>query len=132
LHQYYTGFVKEEWDVAAAYVADRVEEEDLLLFNGTWVQIPFDYYFRRYDLRVAEHGAPVDLFDRGVLEPKMAASDLPRLHDLISGRERVWLVYSHNWYTDPENLIPSALAQELRLLDRRQFNGLEVRLYGIR
>jgi hypothetical protein len=131
LHQYYAFFAKEEWDKAAAYVAGRVEKEDLLLFNATWVQIPFDYYFRHYNLPVAEHGVPVDLFDRGVLEPKMAASDLPRLHDLISGQERVWLIYSHNWYTDPDNLIPAVLAQDLRQLDQRRFNGLEVRLYGI-
>jgi len=68
---------------------------------------------------------PVDLFDRGVLEPKMAASDLSRLRALIQGRERVWLVYSHDWYTDPP-----ALAEELDLLDRCKFHDLQVRLYG--
>ncbi len=131
LQQYYTLFGKEEWDKAAAYVAERVETEDLLLFNATWVQIPFDYYYRQYDHPVAKHGVPVDLFDRGVLEPKMAASDLPRLHDLISGRKRVWLIYSHNWYTDPTGLIATVLSQDLKQLDQRQFDGLEVRLYGV-
>jgi len=130
LHQYYTFFVKEEWDKAAAYVGERVEKEDMLLFNATWVQIPFDYYYRYQNRPVTKHGAPVDLFDRGILEPKMAESDLPRLRELISDKKRVWLIYSHNWYTDPQNLIPTALAQDFALLDQRQFNGLEVRLYG--
>ena len=130
LRQYYTFFGKEEWDKAAAYVGERVEKEDMLLFNATWVQIPFDYYYRYQDRPVTKHGAPVDLFDSGILEPKMAESDLPRLHELISDKKRVWLVYSHNWYTDPQNLIPTALAQDLKLLDQHQFNGLEVRLYG--
>jgi len=130
LRQYYTFFGKEEWDKAAAYVGERVEKEDMLLFNATWVQIPFDYYYRYQDRPVTKHGAPVDLFGRGILEPKMAESDLPRLRELISDQQRVWLVYSHNWYTDPQNLIPTALAQDLELLDQRQFNGLEVRLYG--
>ncbi len=130
LRQYYTFFGKEEWDKAAAYVGERFEKEDMLLFNATWVQIPFDYYFRYQDRPVTKHGAPVDLFDRGILEPKMAENDLPRLRELISDKQRVWLVYSHNWYTDPQNLIPTALAQDFALLDQRQFNGLEVRLYG--
>jgi hypothetical protein len=79
---------------------------------------------------VEERGIPVDLFDRGILEPKMAPSDLPRLHELVQGRDRVWLIYSHNWYTDPQSLIPAALGAEMAVLERRPFYGLEVRLYG--
>jgi mannosyltransferase len=130
LHEYYVNFEKEQWDDAAALVAERVEPDDLLLFNATWVQIPFDYYFHRLnDVPVAEHGVPVDLFARGVLEPKMAASDLPRLRSLIAGRERVWLIYSHDWYTDPQGLIPPALEEESDLESRWKFHGLQVWLY---
>lgn len=132
LRNYYVHFQKEEWDKAAAYVAEHVEPDDLILFNATWVQIPFDFYFRTYGRPVVKHGVPVDLFDRGILEPKMAESDLPRLRALIRGRERVWLIYSHNWYTDPQGLIPMALGQELELLIYKDFFGLQVRLYGIR
>ena len=131
LHNYYAHFEKEEWGPAASYVAARVEDADLLLFNATWVQIPFDYYFRRYDLPVPKHGAPVDLFDRGVLEPKMTEADLPRLRGLIADKRRVWLIYSHDWYTDPAGLIPAALAREFALLEVRRFVGVEVRLYGV-
>ncbi len=131
LREYFFFFEKEQWDDAAAYVAERVANEDLLLFNATWVQIPFDFYFRRYNRPVVKHGVPTDLFDRGILEPKMASSDLPHLHDLIRGHERVWLIYSHNWYTDPQSLIPRALGHELKLLDQREFVGLEVHLYGV-
>jgi len=131
LRQYYDHFEKEQWDDAAAFVAGQVEPDDLILFNATWVQIPFDFHFRFYNRPVAEHGVPVDLFDRGILEPKMAADDLPRLRALIRGHERVWLVYSHNWYTDPDGLIPPALEEELDSLDRWNFYGLQVRLYGV-
>ncbi len=130
LGNYYFGFQKEAWDQGAAYIAQRVWPDDLILFNATWVQLPFDYYFRRYSRPVAEHGVPVDLFDRG-LEPKMRREDLPRLEELAKGHRRVWLVYSHNWYTDPEGLIPAALERLGRLADRRQFNGLRVDLYEI-
>ncbi len=132
VRNYYVYFQKEEWNKAAAYVAEQVESDDLILFNATWVQIPFDFYFRTYGRPVAEHGVPVDLFDRGILEPKMTESDLPRLRALIRGRRRVWLVYSHDWYTDPKGLIPRALEQELNLISRRDFFGLQVRLYGVR
>ena len=132
LREYYSHFEKEQWDDAAAFVAERVEPDDLILFNATWVQIPFDFYFRFYNRPVAEHGLPVDLFDRGILEPKMAEDDLPRLRALIRGHERVWLVYSHDWYTDPQGLIPPALEEELDMLDRWGFYGLQVCLYGVR
>jgi len=131
LREYYAHFEKEQWDDAAAFVAQRVQPDDLLLFNATWVQIPFDFYFRLHNRPVAEHGLPVDLFDRGILEPKMAESDLPRLRSLIRGHNRIWLVYSHNWYTDPQNLIPPALDDELDLLDTWDFYGLQLHLYGI-
>jgi hypothetical protein len=132
LREYYARFEKEAWDDAAAFVAGRVEPDDLILFNATWAQIPFDYYFRSYGFPIVERGVPVDLFDRGVLEPKMARRDLPRLRSLVQGHERVWLVYSHEWYTDPDGLIPPALEEELGLVGRWRFHGLQVRLYGVR
>ncbi len=134
LCNYYTTFEKEAWDEAAALVAGRIEPGDLLLFNGAWGQIPFDYYFDQLYNRssrptVVEHGLPVDLFDRGVLEPKMEERDLPRLRRLVAGRRRVWLVYSHQWYTDPAGLIPPALTRLLDLDQQWTFDGLQVRLY---
>jgi hypothetical protein len=73
-----------------------------------------------------QHGVPVDLFDAGVLEPKMTPADLPRLQRLLEGHERVWLVYSHDWYTDPQRLIPAALKQELHYLGTQRYNGLQI------
>ena len=130
LREYFFEFNKEQWDDAATYVAQNVEDTDLLLFNATWVQIPFDFYFRDFKRPVKKHGIPVDLFDRGILEPKMTTGDLPRLRELVRDRERVWLIYSHNWYTDAQSLIPTALEEDFKILDQRQFYGLEVRLYG--
>ena len=77
----------------------------------------------------AEHGAPVDLFDGGVLEPIMTEADLPHLQTLVKNRERVWLVYSHDWYTDPEKLIPAALEEELDLAGTQHYYGLQVLHY---
>jgi len=129
LREYYVNFQKDGWREAAAYVSQQAREGDLILFNGSWVQIPFDYYFRATPLPIEEHGLPADLFERGILEPKMTPEDLPRLRELIRERQRVWLVYSHNWYADPEDLIPAALAQALSQTEARSYEGLEVRLY---
>ncbi|MEM7028913.1 MAG: glycosyltransferase family 39 protein [Chloroflexota bacterium] len=129
LREYYISFQKEEWNIAANYVAGEVAQDDLLLFNATWVQIPFDFYFREYNKTVIERGAPVDLFDRGILEPKMTEADVPRLQSLLRQHERVWLIYSHNWYTDPNNIVAQTLQDELTLREKRLFFGLEVHLY---
>jgi hypothetical protein len=127
--EYDRTFEKEGWDDAAAYVAGRFEPGDLILFHATWVQIPFDYYWRDHGLSADERGVPVDLFARGVLEPQMTTDDLPRLRELTGDRERVWLVYSHQWYTDPQGLVPSALGESMTVQSRRRFYGVEVRLY---
>lgn len=129
LQNYYQNFTKEQWREAAASAAGQVRNGDLILFNATWVQIPFDYYFRHFNRAVTEHGVPVDLFDRGVLEPRMAESDLPRLQSMVRGQQRVWLVYSHDWYTDPQRIIPAALEDEFDLVTTETFNGLQILLY---
>ncbi len=105
----------------------------MVLFNASWVQIPFDYYFKTcenlYFIQVEKRGVPVDMFDSGVLEPKMTDSDIPRLISLMDEHDRVWLVYSHNWYTDPMGLIPQTLASKMELTRKRDFYGGQVQLY---
>lgn len=127
-------FQKEDWSTPAGYVALFAEEDDLVLFNSNFVEIAFDYYFkayeRQYSIQVEKQGVPLDLFDSGVLEPEMTESDIPGLISLISGRDRVWLVYSHNSYTDPMGLIPQALETEMTLIRERDFYGGQVQLYG--
>ncbi|MGD2104263.1 MAG: glycosyltransferase family 39 protein [Anaerolineae bacterium] len=135
LGTYYADVEKESWDEAAALVAEQIQPGDVVLFNDAWGQIPFDYYFGELYNRqpmpdVIEHGLPVDLFDRGVLEPKMRERDVPRLRSLVAGRQRTWLVYSHEWYTDPEGLTPRTLAAALDLDQQWTFQGVSVRLYG--
>jgi hypothetical protein len=128
LQNYYQAFRKEAWDQAAGHVAQHVQSGDLLLFNASWVQLPFEFYFDP-SVPVVRHGLPVDLFDRGVLEPKMSEADLPYLGSLIQGHNRIWLIYSHHWYTDPEGLIPEALEKRGRLQDHQRFRGIDVYRY---
>ena len=107
-------------------MAAQAQPGDMIIFNATWVQLPFDYYFRHYERDVELRGAPVDLFDRGVLEPKMTEADVPHMQQLIANRERVWLVYSHEWYTDPQHIVVRELTRTMQAADRQEFEGLQV------
>ena len=127
-------YQKEDWNTAAGFVAYFVEKDDLVLFNSNFVEIPFDYYFRAheklYRIQVEKQGVPKDLFESGILEPEMTANDIPGLISLLSGHDRVWLVYSHDSYTDPMGLIPQTLASQMELIQSRDFIGGKVQLYG--
>ena len=130
---YFRVVQKEDWDTAAGYVANFAQQDDLVLFNSNFVEVPFDYYFKAYEdlysIQVEKQGVPLDLFESGILEPKMTAGDIPQLMSLVSGHDRVWLVYSHNSYTDPLGLVPQTLASKMKLTRTRDFYGGQVQLY---
>jgi mannosyltransferase len=131
---FYRFVQKEDWSTPAGYVANFAEKDDLVLFNSNFVEIPFDYYFKTYEdlysIQVQKQGVPLDLLNSGILEPKMTESDIPALISLLNGHDRVWLVYSHNDYTDPLGLVPQTLASRMKLLQTRDFYGGQVQLYG--
>ncbi len=130
---YFRFYRKEDWHSPAGYVANFAEQGDLVLFNSNFVEIPFDYYFvyyeELYDIEVEKRGVPLDLFAEGVLEPEMTAEDVPGLVALLREHDRVWLVYSHEFYTDPLGLIPETLASQMELTRERNFYGGQVQLY---
>lgn len=110
LNNYDATFRKELWQSSAAFVAQHAQPGDLILFNATWTQLPFDYYYQRlHGPPLTEHGLPVDLFDRGVLEPEMLPSDVPTIARLTSGQQHAWVLLSHDWYNDPRHLIRPAM-----------------------
>jgi hypothetical protein len=130
---YYRFYQKEDWSTPAGYVANFAEKDDLVLFNSNFVEIAFNYYFEAYEedyfIQVEKHGVPLDLFESRVLEPKMTTNDIPGLISLLHGHKRVWLVYSHDSYTDPMGLIPQTLASKMKLTRTRDFYGGQVQLY---
>jgi hypothetical protein len=126
LNGYYFFFQKEAWDEAASHVAEQAQPDEMILFNATWVQIPFEYYYERYELDTLLKGLPVDLFDRGELEPAMEEADVPRIQELLAGRDRVWLVYSHNWYSDPDGIIPRELGKMFAEAEITDFRGVRI------
>ncbi|HTP07077.1 MAG TPA: glycosyltransferase family 39 protein [Anaerolineae bacterium] len=130
---YYRFVQKEDWSTAAGYVANFAQKDDLVLFNSNFVVIPFDYYFKAYEdlyaIQVEKQGVPQDLFESGILEPKMTENDIPGLISMLRGHNRVWLVSSHADITDPKGLIPPTLASQMKLTRTRDFYGGQVQLY---
>jgi 4-amino-4-deoxy-L-arabinose transferase-like glycosyltransferase len=126
LYGYFAEFAKEPWDRAAAYVAARAQPGDLVLFHATWAELTFDAYYPAAGPELVRVGVPVHLFDGGQIEPKMTAADVPRLWAALAGASRVWLVYTHGWYTDPQGLLPAALEDFGRVVDSATWPGIEV------
>jgi len=126
-------YQKEDWSTPAGFVAEYAEKDDLVLFNSNFMVIPFDYYFKPfedlYSIQVIKQGVPLDLFKSGKPEPVMTADDIPGLSSLIREHDRVWLVYSHNSYTDPESIIPQVIGSQKKLTRERDFYGGKVQLY---
>ena len=128
LSNYYVDSPKEAWRDAAALVAAHIQPGEGVIFNAGWTEISFDYFFDQtaQGASTPRFGLSVDPFERDELEPVMAESDLPRLDALIQDRPGVWLVYSHEAYTDPDGLILSALGREMRLAGEWFFVGVRV------
>lgn len=126
---YYTTFRREEWRAAAAYVAARAEPGDLVLFHTPWIQLPFQYYMRQARSDLELQSTPLPMFDDNQLEPLVTPDQLANIDAAIADQHRVWLVYSHFWYSDPEQLVPGRLMQILPHCTRQNFLwDIEVRL----
>jgi len=125
----------EAWRPVAQYVAGGARPGDVILFNDSYVQLPFDYYFKRYHIPVVENGVPGDFAAGFIQEHPMASADVPALRSFAAGHTRIWLIYSHNWWTDPLGLVPKNLDQVARRSDYQTFPSREpitVFLYEVR
>jgi hypothetical protein len=132
LWNYRTNVENEHWDQVAAYVAKEARPQELILFHASWTELPFNYYFKGDVPALVQHGVPADLFDAGQLEPPMTEQDEARVQELIKGRDHVWLIYSHWWYTDPHGLLLRTLEGEMERVAERDWPGIRVIEYARR
>ncbi|HKX19439.1 MAG TPA: glycosyltransferase family 39 protein [bacterium] len=122
---YWTRPEYEAWRPAARYVATDLRSGDLILFNDSFVELPFDFYFQRYRRGAEEEGVPGSFGDNAVDEHIMGLADVPALEALARKHRRIWLVYSHYWYTDPLHLVPASLARVAQLKTAKTFASRE-------
>ncbi len=117
LRAYYEGYPKEQWREAVAYVCERASTDDLIILSASYTRTALDYYLQSCP-RPPEYKA--------MNAKKQTLEALP---DLISGRPRVWLVYAHDWYGDPQHRFAQALEQQMRLVSDQSFDLVRVLEY---
>jgi uncharacterized membrane protein len=118
LRSYYFLHDKEAWDQAAAYVDQRLQRGDAIVFSIGFLQIPFDYYYSApptYSVpEIGLTGTSIDTF--AVLEETRT-------------RTRVWLIVSH--LHPSTDAVIASLEGAGHLVGVAQFTDVDVYLYEI-
>ncbi len=89
---------KEDWRRAASMVAQSAygKKDGLLVFMPGYAELPFQYYFKQYNLELDQQGFPGDEL---LLHPEtVQVGDIPKL---LYGRPYVWLVIRDLETDDP-------------------------------
>ncbi len=122
---------REAWRDAAAAVAYRAAPGDAVAFQAGWVQLPFMYHYKRMRGDVlTEWPLPEAVFSGTVAEPRMTPENVRTSLAPLAGMGRLWLVYSHDWYTDPDGLTLSALDRQRPRLGEWHFRSIRLFLFG--
>jgi hypothetical protein len=118
LRSYYFRNDKEAWDQAAAYVDQRLQRGDAIVFSVEFLQIPFDYY----------HEAPPNY---AVPEIGLSggSSDTFSVLEETRTRTRVWLIISH--VQASTDAVIASLEGAGRLAGVAQFTEVDVYLFEI-
>lgn len=112
---YYAKINKEQWRDVANYIDTDAKNGDLLLFNATYCQKPFNYYSKRTDLikkPFPEKGKQVDEENIKELEPT------------VEGYRRVWVILSHSG--DKKGLITKKLIEAYNLSYQKKYRGIKL------
>jgi hypothetical protein len=135
---WYSG--SEAWEATAAQLTAQHRPGDLVLITSRWTQLPLDYYRERYLLAEAGGGSseaqlfpvqglPVGYAEQGKPEPVMTDTDVPRLLTITAGRDRVWLVLSHDDDSDPDKVTRRTLEIVFKCFDVQSRPGVTLILF---
>lgn len=91
--------VKEDWRSVASYMAieTRGKSGGLVVFLPGYAELPFNYYFKRYDVFIKTQGYPGDEI---LLHPQ--PREVEDLTALLKGRSYVWLIIRDIESADPD------------------------------
>ncbi len=113
---------KDDWRGLAAWIAAAAQPGDVVLCEPVWNYKPFEYYA---DGRVtAYHDWPISI---------AAHDDLGALlQPVVTGRTRLWLIWTPKHYSDPEGILQTYLDDRHNLLVRREMPGIGlISLYAL-
>jgi mannosyltransferase len=119
LRSYYFLQDKEAWDQAAAYVDQRLQPGDAIVFSVGFLQIPFDYYYSA-PLTYSVH--EVGLLTGTSEDPFVVVDETKTL-------SRVWLVVSHP--QPSTDAVIASLQGTGRLAGLTQFTGVDIYLFEL-
>ncbi|MEM4724622.1 MAG: glycosyltransferase family 39 protein [Candidatus Hadarchaeum sp.] len=112
---------RDDWRGIAAYVLAQAQPGDVVLFSPRWNAKPFDYYARGRMAINMDLPIPVTI---------QAAKDV--VSDISQHHTRVWLIWQHGHYSDPEGGVKQVLDQQFHLVEMRRFREmLDVLLYEV-
>ncbi len=116
LAKYYAEEQKEQWRELEGYVSQHLAADEVVVFNAPYVVVPFWYYHRHRGnssyLKLAYTAEQVDQIVRN--EPS------------VNG---VWLVLSHQEFTDPQGQVKKYLDEAFSLQDKRSYVGIQLYHY---
>jgi len=119
LRSYYTADRKDKWRDAVASFQKLARPNDVVLFNQQSGYGPFDYYARRADLIEI----PFPDYSSELRVDNVAEL----LKPVVEGRDRVWLVLSHQGILSP--LIVEQLKEWYAITAHREDPGVEIYLF---
>lgn len=125
LNAAYATTINEDWRGAASYLSTRTLPGDVILFGQGFLQLPFDVYWNRYNLRNAQRGYP---YDEGLLtsQPGNLTTDGALTH-AIAGVKTVWFITRDAAPSGrPGAPANSLLHGRWRLAGTRAFSGVTV------
>lgn len=130
LGAYYQYGEREAWQATARHVAAAAQEGDRIMFHAHWVQLPFMYHYDRLAAPTL-HQMPVPeaVFAGTVAEPRMTEARAAAVQAALEPATRTWLVYSHDWYTDPDGLVLGILDDQLSRAGAWTFPAIRVFLH---
>jgi len=123
LNAAYATTINEDWRGAASYLSTRALPGDVILFAQGFLQLPFDVYWNRYNLRNAQRGYP---YDEGLLtsQPGNLTTD-GALTRATTGAKTVWFITRDAAPSSrPGAPANSLLHGRWRLAGRRAFMGV--------
>ncbi|HLB11504.1 MAG TPA: hypothetical protein VJO15_00950, partial [Dehalococcoidia bacterium] len=116
LYSQYFHTTKEDFRAAARYIEDHEWPGDAIILNAEHIFAPFAYYYRgKQDWHRAAVG------DTGATGEWLAGA--------TQGRERVWLLLSHETVSDREGQVESWLDSRGLLVDEKWFPGMKLAAY---
>ena len=126
---------KDDFRAAASVTARFANEYTAVVFNNSASQAAFDYYFHRFDegRKAAEYGVPCNYLEvpegNANLEPLVTPESIRALDGKLSAYQRVILVRSHDYYSDPSGLLKGHFDSRWRFDRDLSAKGVEIFLY---